>query len=610
MHSRSLLITFALFAVATALMLPILVSPTFIYGPDAAMHIFNTHEYAQALRQGIYYPRWLGDWYGGFGAPVGVVYQPFTYYVGALLHLIGLPVITAIKLVLWFSTFCSGLWAYKLMRRFAHPFAAFVGAAFFQIAPYRALDLYGRTALPEYVAFMWMPLIVWCAIECAQPNPTHSALKFYLGLALGVGGLLFTHLLVGVLLLALLMPLLIGLIWQRHMRTPLRLLTLCGALVLGVAMAAIYWLPALIESQWLNTAWLQNLEPGVLPPRQEWGNYLNNFLFGSQAYIGTNMAHMHTENVRGGIGAVLCLFLGIASLIVHARRWREYEVQFRLVLSGIAFMWAASLFMSFGISAPVWRALPQMRIVQFPWRFQAATTFAGAVLVATAVSQVWQGRRWLTSRLQWLCAGLVCVTCGYSVFLVVVYHSRIPADVADQLSGKAPLAAENFDWVFDDLYVPRWSMGFDYTAHTINHTHADAEVLGSMSNATQLTVQTWQFQLRTFSVTSTAPSQVRVHRFYFLGWQASVNGIATPIEMNASEGDLLIAVPPGVSIVHLEYAGSFVQRLGATISAIAALILLGVFVIWFLLCQHCQHWLARKAEFGSLRPVASDTPDP
>src|SRR5678815_5603499 len=68
--------------------------PNFIRGGDAAFHIFNTKQFATGLREGVLYPRWFGDFFNGYGAPVGIGYAPVTYYGGSLFMLLGLSVFT------------------------------------------------------------------------------------------------------------------------------------------------------------------------------------------------------------------------------------------------------------------------------------------------------------------------------------------------------------------------------------------------------------------------------------------------------------------------------------------------------------------------------------
>jgi hypothetical protein len=383
---------------------------------------------------------------------------------------------------------------------------------------------------------------------------------------------LFTHLLVGVLFLALLMGWAVLLLSQRHIRTLWCFLRVAGALGLGAALAAIYWLPALVESQWLNTVWLQNLQPGVLPAKQEWGNYLNNFLFGAQAYVGTRMAHLHTENVRNGYGAVLSLVAGFVALIVCANHWQKMQMNVRVGVVGAGLMWAASLFMSFDISAPVWRLLPRLHIVQFPWRFQAVTAFAEALLMGLAADAVRLYLRLPKTVGQWAVAGLGGALCAYSVFLAVVYHSRVPAHVAGQISGQAPLAPENFDWVFDDLYIPRANVGFNYAAHAITPGQPP---ITSESGAAQIKVEQWHFQSRVISVTSVAKNRLRVPGFWFAGWQARVNDVLTPIDLDAADGMMLIAIPSGQSHIQLEFVDTPPRQWGAWVSAVAC----AVFVI-------------------------------
>jgi uncharacterized membrane protein len=68
--------------------------------PDGAFHLQRVRALSEALAQGVLFPRTFPDFAFGYGYPVLNFYAPAFYYPPALLHLLGLDVVTATRLTL------------------------------------------------------------------------------------------------------------------------------------------------------------------------------------------------------------------------------------------------------------------------------------------------------------------------------------------------------------------------------------------------------------------------------------------------------------------------------------------------------------------------------
>lgn len=145
--------------------------------PDGLFHLHRVRALAEALRMGVLTPRWFPDFAFGYGYPVLNFYAPLFYYPPALLHLAGLDLITAVRVSLaaWYAL--SGLAAYALLRCWARPLPAALGALLYLAYPYRLYDLFVRGALPEFAAFLWPPLIAWATVRWLAQPPSGTARK-------------------------------------------------------------------------------------------------------------------------------------------------------------------------------------------------------------------------------------------------------------------------------------------------------------------------------------------------------------------------------------------------------------------------------------------------
>jgi len=251
-----------------------LFQPGFFWGAHDARHsVYFLYEFDSSIRDGILYPRWSPDITFGYGYPLFNIYSPLAFYIAEVLHLLGLDLTGAIKVVFALALILSGLTMYLFVRRLMGRQAGLIAGLLYVYVPYHILDVYVRGAYAESVALVFFPLILWCFYEAVE-NPRPVAL---LVAALSYAGLVFSH--NGLLLLfspflgIYLVFLVLGRSWQdaprvassrgewwmllgrsiaRNARLPL------AALLLGLGLSAVFWLPMTVEfkyvrlDQWLG----------------------------------------------------------------------------------------------------------------------------------------------------------------------------------------------------------------------------------------------------------------------------------------------------------------------------------------------------------------------
>lgn len=133
-------------------------------GYDSTSHIFWIGEWQKLWHEGIFYPRWMPDSYGGLGAPSFYFYPPLTYVLASAIGLIGsMPGVVIAKTLVAITLLASGwtMWLYLRWRMPEQRAAAWLGAMIFMFAPYRFFNYTTRAALSEHVAFMFVPLAFW-----------------------------------------------------------------------------------------------------------------------------------------------------------------------------------------------------------------------------------------------------------------------------------------------------------------------------------------------------------------------------------------------------------------------------------------------------------------
>ena len=136
--------------------------------PDGLFHLQRVRSLSEALAAGVLFPRWFPDFAFGYGHPILNYYAPAFYYPPALLHWGGIGVIEAVRFTLALVFGLSGVTMYVLLRLWVSLPAALVGSVLYLAFPYHLYDLFVRGALPEFAAFLWLPLILLVAVVAAR----------------------------------------------------------------------------------------------------------------------------------------------------------------------------------------------------------------------------------------------------------------------------------------------------------------------------------------------------------------------------------------------------------------------------------------------------------
>ena len=126
---------------------------------DGDLHYYRVAAMAHALKDGVFFSRYMPDLAFGYGYPFFNYREPVSYYATLALYLIGLPLPLALNLVYAFSILASGLAAYLLARDLFGPTAGLVAGVAYAYAPYQFLNALTRGNAPESVALPLLPFL-------------------------------------------------------------------------------------------------------------------------------------------------------------------------------------------------------------------------------------------------------------------------------------------------------------------------------------------------------------------------------------------------------------------------------------------------------------------
>src|SRR5262249_23170331 len=148
-------------------------------------------------------------------------------------------------------------------------------------------------------------------------------------------------------------------------------------LACGLLLAAPALLPAVVEKQETNQAWLREMPNG---------DFRINFIFPDDVLptLGIKdpvkppvLRSAHTQLVLAAVALVVVLVLAGS---IRGGGGRRHDA---LAMAGGC---ALAYFMQLELSTPIWRVVPELATIQFPWRLQAIMVITAALLAGMALA--------------------------------------------------------------------------------------------------------------------------------------------------------------------------------------------------------------------------------
>ncbi|HEX3572688.1 MAG TPA: 6-pyruvoyl-tetrahydropterin synthase-related protein [Acidobacteriaceae bacterium] len=543
----------------------IAVAPLVFYGPsyghDFDFHLLNWMEAARQFSHGNLHPSWAYSPAYNAGEPRFVFYPPLSWTVGALLGLLlsHFPAIspesawTAVPVVYtWICLVASGVAMYRVARHFAGSNAALIGSVLYLANPYMLFAAYERTAYAELLAAALMPLLLFAALServRASRIAVPIALLWLTNAPAAV---------IGCYTLAILV--ILRLVFGSH-RTDSLLRVLrevalpaAAGLVIGVGLAAFYFIPAAWERRFVQVSMATILEMRID----------HNFLF---EHTGTSAdAVTHDQVLRTASWIAITLVLaGVATLVacwIQQRRGKSIEPGTQRLPVGILLSLVGIIAVLLTpVGNPVWQHAPELRFLQFPWRFLTVVTPVFALAVAAALSTV---------RLNRLMT--VAVTClseaALVAFAYLPFHQVCDPDesIASQMHAfQQSLGAEP-----TDEYTPQTADNDALTPGKPGYWLAAVPSAPAPPNSQPGITPPH------FSVTAPRAEYLILNLRNYPAWRVELNGERAIEREQRRDGLIAIPIPPGTSTIDLRYARMLDDKVGISVSIVSVLILLGL----------------------------------
>lgn len=540
-------------------------------GPD---HARWAKQFATQFWDGDLYPRWLTNVNGGYGGPSLFFYPPLASYVSSIFW----PLAAARDPQGWqvagyaivLAQVLSGIAAYLWLRSLVTSPSALLGAIVYVIAPYHlATDVYQRSASMELWVFVWLPLVLLSADGLLRRH-RWAFLSATVTFALAV----FSHPTISApfALIPAAYVFFFGEAKERLRATA----TITAALLLGIALSAVYLLPAMLDQDKVYVA-IQMAGPGDY--HYHWILGADDISIASRhlyAMLTGNSNHLPRVTFRLRILEItLATLAAILALYLVIRR-REKSPGLRRIALFYLGVTIFSFFLMNKASALLWDKTPFLKFIQYPLRFNVMLVFSVAVLAAVAGPYLRQRRAWPATLflavvvMNWLWVDGRSAAQGFSIWQAVAPNrierkqliARTQIDFPSAWPRPGNLRALNDASAFDRLMA-------DHPPQT-----AQLEALSSGQVTGAASVESWQPRRVVLRIDAPQASQLTLNHFYYAGWRGRIDGAGTNLAVVPSpDGFIRLQVPQGTYDLIVELQRDRAERVGTMISLLALALL-------------------------------------
>ena len=371
------------------------------------------------------------------GEPRFIFYPPLSWTLGALLGLL-LPWTLVPAAFIWIALTLAGLTFRRLALPYTTPASATLGATLYLANPYMLFTAFERSAFAELLAAALLPLLL--AAILPRPLDTATTPRRILRIAIPLGliwltnapaAVMFTYALAFLALLRLLTS------TRPASRFPLALTTTGGTL-LGLALAAIYIVPAAFERRFVQ------IQMVIMEGMRVDDHFLFHRMSG---HTPDDLFHNDVVRTASLIALTLLAAIALAAFAALRRQLALQTPSAPSLLLPLLTLAAVVAFLLLPVSLPLWHHLPQLAFLQFPWRLSALLGAIFALLVTLALPRIPSSPRVLYP----LLAALVLTLPAWFLFhqscdledsipaRVALYHSPLGTEATDEYTPPTPI---------------------------------------------------------------------------------------------------------------------------------------------------------------------------
>ena len=557
---RGLLLPLTLSPIAALVLVLPLVVHGCSCGHDFDFHLISWFEAAAQFRAGLWHPAWAFSPAWNAGEPRFVFYPPMSWTLGALLGM-ALPWGAVPIVYTWLALGAAGFAMYWLARELeAARAGAVLAAAVYMANPYMMFTAYERTAYAELLAAAWIPLLL-----AAILRERVTVLRVAVPVAL----LWLTNAPAAVMgCYALAVLAVVRLVWMWRASSLRQCVELAGrvagGVTLGLGLAAFYVVPAAYERRWVQIAMamVEGMRIG------------DNFMF----HHTSDAAHDEVLRTASVI-AVGMLIAGVVVLVMTFLRRRTGElveaqisesrdgapgVRARVsegrkrTLISIAVLVVVVAALLTPLSAVVWRVMPEMAFLQFPWRLTTVLAAAVCGVIPLALGSVRLRPVWLS-----VAAVVIAAAIGWPA----MHQFRQECDDEDTVAARLSVFESKAGTDATDEYTTGEADN-DALLHGDPAfwlaENADAQPVQGAAKPVQGTAAPMRF-----AVDADRAEALVLRLRAYPAWVVRVNGVEIKERLERADGLVAVPVAAGHSQIDVAYGMTRDREVGDGISVVA-----------------------------------------
>lgn len=518
-----------------------LLSPGLPPTHDGEYHVMRFQEFYKVLNEGVLYPRWAPDFNNGYGIPLFNYVYPLPNYVASLLHFLGFSFIESFKLNLILATIVGSVFFYLWTEKYWGKIGGLVSSVFYAFSPYHLLDIYVRGSVGEVWSLGLFPGLLWAYQKFFETKK----ILFFIFSVLLLALLIFSHNILALIFFIFFIFYSAFLILNKKSKSQVILGDLkdLGLIsVLGLGSSSIFWLPAILETNYVRG--LQIFDPTMHFPK------LYSLIYSSWGYGFSGQ----------GVSDQMSFQIGIANLIVVGASLLGFKyIKSKKIILFFLASFIITLFLITPFSSFVWKNLTFLSYIQFPWRLLSLiivlSSFLAGFLVSDLLFKDKQKKILLAILLIFLSVGLS------------LKYSRAPFH--HQRDDQHYFSRSNFT---DGTNSPgnvfntaQFNPKLEKSNLRLSGEKSDIKILGNKSTKINARVKSQEEDI------------IFANIAYFPGWEVRVDNREVPININ-KDGLFEFTVPPGESIVEVELKNTKIRLISVVLTIFSFSVLFGLFV--------------------------------
>ena len=499
---------------------------------DGEYHAMRFQQFYKVISEGNLYPRWAPDFNNGFGIPLFNYVYPLPNYVASIFHALGFGFIDSLKLNMAAASLVGAIFMYLWTRKYWGEWGGIVSSVFYTFSPYHFLDIYVRGSVGEVWSLGLAPALLWSYYSYYESNRKIFLVLSSIFLAL----LILAHNILALVFFGFFILYAIFLIHNMGQRPiSLWLTKEKKALILntflicfcGLGLSSPFWLSALLETKYV-------IGLQVFDPTQHFP-VLYKLIYSSWGYgfSGTNEPDQMSfqigiANLIAVLGSVVVLFL--------SKNIRTLVFFLSLFLITVFLITPFSIF--------IWKNIPIMAYIQFPWRFLSLVILLAAFLAGSMVQES-IFRKKVKTRIV-VTIFLIFMSIGFSIGYAKApfYHRR-----ADQHY----LTRSNFT---DGTNSPGNAFNTKWLTGIPEKRKDKIEIIEGSGDIKISELKSTSYS---FTVDSKVDSKILINTAYFPGWTAEINERRTNLSEN--EGKMVLNLLSGTNNVRVFLDNTLIQKL-------------------------------------------------